>query len=201
MDSNLKRKKISIMGNTGVGKTSVITKFHNKNIDKINSTIGAEYTCFVSYDKKIALEIWDTAGQERFRSMMTSYFRSADACILLFDITQKKTFEDIDYWYNEIKKNNQKENIIIYLVANKIDLNEGINFSEEIEYAKKNNMRFFKTSLYDINSINNLFQLLINDLVEIDKKYNNNDNNLSGVILDKVVLDKVQENKNISCCL
>ena len=77
--NRIQRNKITIIGNTGVGKTSIITQFHKKNTDSISSTIGAEYTCHVSEENNIALEIWDTAGQERFRSMITSYFRNAHA--------------------------------------------------------------------------------------------------------------------------
>ncbi|TDL29752.1 ras-domain-containing protein [Rickenella mellea] len=117
--------KIVVMGNTGVGKTSLLQRYTQNKFDPKNttSTTGAFFvTKKVHVDGlKVRLQLWDTAGQERFRSMAPMYYRGANAALLLYDITNSSTFEDVRGWLEELRKNCTAE-LIIYIVGSKADL-------------------------------------------------------------------------------
>ncbi|KAF9008821.1 P-loop containing nucleoside triphosphate hydrolase protein [Cyathus striatus] len=119
--------KIVIMGNSGVGKTSLLQRYTQNKFDPKNttSTSGAFFVTKKVHVNglKVRLQLWDTAGQERFRSMAPMYYRGANAALLLYDITNASTFEDIRGWLEELKKNCPPE-LIIYIVGSKADLHE-----------------------------------------------------------------------------
>ncbi|KLO15713.1 hypothetical protein SCHPADRAFT_962582 [Schizopora paradoxa] len=117
--------KVVVMGNTGVGKTSLLQRYTQNKFDPKNttSTTGAFFVTKKIYVNgvKVRLQLWDTAGQERFRSMAPMYYRGANAALLLYDITNAATFEDIRGWLEELKKNCSSD-LIIYIVGSKADL-------------------------------------------------------------------------------
>ncbi|KAG6813460.1 hypothetical protein H0H92_010794 [Tricholoma furcatifolium] len=117
--------KIVIMGNSGVGKTSLLHRYTQNKFDPKNttSTSGAFFVTKKVHVNglKVRLQLWDTAGQERFRSMAPMYYRGANAALLLYDITNASTFNDIRGWLEELKKNCNPE-LIIYIVGSKADL-------------------------------------------------------------------------------
>ncbi|KAG6850157.1 hypothetical protein H0H93_000284 [Arthromyces matolae] len=117
--------KIVIMGNSGVGKTSLLQRYTQNKFDPKNttSTSGAFFVTKKVYVNglKVRLQLWDTAGQERFRSMAPMYYRGANAALLLYDITNVSTFNDIRGWLEELKRNCPPE-LIIYIVGAKADL-------------------------------------------------------------------------------
>lgn len=117
--------KIVIMGNSGVGKTSLLQRYTQNKFDPKNttSTSGAFFVTKKIYVSgvKVRLQLWDTAGQERFRSMAPMYYRGANAALVLYDITNSSTFEDIRGWLAELKKNCPPD-LIIYIVGSKADL-------------------------------------------------------------------------------
>ncbi|KAI0796601.1 P-loop containing nucleoside triphosphate hydrolase protein [Abortiporus biennis] len=117
--------KIVIMGNTGVGKTSLLQRYTQNKFDPKNttSTTGAFFVTKKVYSNgiRVRLQLWDTAGQERFRSMAPMYYRGANAALLLYDITNAATFEDIRGWLEELKSNCSSD-LIIYIVGSKADL-------------------------------------------------------------------------------
>ncbi|KAH8106145.1 ribosomal protein S7e-domain-containing protein [Cristinia sonorae] len=117
--------KIVIMGNTGVGKTSLLHRYTQNKFDPKNttSTTGAFFVTKKVYVDgiRVRLQLWDTAGQERFRSMAPMYYRGANAALLLYDITNAATFDDVRGWLEELKKNCSPD-LIIYIVGSKADL-------------------------------------------------------------------------------
>ena len=106
-----KECKAILIGEMGVGKTSIINRFLNKNFDKNEqSTIGSSYETseldYEDYNKKLSFQIWDTAGQEKYRGLAKIFYKDADIIILVYDITRKITFNELkNYWYTEIKEN------------------------------------------------------------------------------------------------
>ena len=123
-DEDIVRCKTIIVGNSGVGKTSIISRYLGKYNPKEKSTIGASFTnkLEIINDNKILFEIWDTAGQEKFRSINSIFYQDANICILVYDITNQKSFEELkDYWYNSVLENSSND-IIFHIVGNKIDL-------------------------------------------------------------------------------
>lgn len=118
----------------GVGKTSLITKYvHKVNSTDVAPTIGATFfNCRVTLDDvRVNMQIWDTAGQERFRSMAPMYYRGANAALLVFDLTNYTSFQDIKTWITELQRT-VVEQMVLTLVGNKCDLPERAVSKEEV---------------------------------------------------------------------
>ena len=101
--------KIIVVGNSGVGKTSIILRFlKDEFVENMASTIGANYASknieMKEFNTNLELNIWDTAGQEKYRGVGKMFYNEANIAILVYDITNRDSFDEIkDYWYNEIK--------------------------------------------------------------------------------------------------
>ena len=123
--------RVVLLGDSMVGKTAFLTRyFKNTFTETFLSTIGIDdETKFIKInDEKCKLIIWDTAGQERFRSLPKKYYQNADGIFLLFDVTKPESFKNVSSWMKDIQNNanrgNDTSSIIIYLLGNKIDMNE-----------------------------------------------------------------------------
>ena len=114
--------------------------------ESILSTIGIDFkTKYIKVrDASVKVLIWDTAGQEKFRNIAKQYYQGANGVLLVFDVSDRKSFERIEYWLNEIKENNKIDSMYAVIVANKIDLvgERVISRDEAEKYAEKNNIRF-----------------------------------------------------------
>ncbi|CAI5715499.1 unnamed protein product [Hyaloperonospora brassicae] len=96
--------KLIILGDSGVGKTSLMNQYVNEKFSsQYKATIGADFLTkeIVLEDKVVTMQIWDTAGQERFQSLGVAFYRGADACVLVYDVTNAKSFEKLDAWRDE----------------------------------------------------------------------------------------------------
>jgi Ras-related protein Rab-5C len=159
--------KVVLLGETAVGKSCLITRFVNDSFQSnhVSTMVGVFQSKTVFYDKlnkQIKYEIWDTAGQEKYRSLNKMFYNNADVVILVVDITRKETFEAIkDFWYNEVK-DNSPENVILALAANKCDLYEyeEITNQELNDYAKNINAIYKQTSALQNSGINDLFDAI-----------------------------------------
>ena len=185
-EKDLETLKIVLVGESGVGKTSIITQYIDNIFQKDQqSTIGGTFstkTVKCGNGKILKLEIWDTAGQERYRSVTKLFYKDANAAILVYDITNKFSFEEIqNYWFGQVK-DSAPENIIIAIVANKLDLYENEQVDETIarKYAQDNNALFASTSAKNTSGIEDLF-------LEIAKKYSGTDS--------AYVIQEKEENK------
>ena len=153
--------KIVILGSQGVGKTSLVSKYLLNNYsEKIPPTIGASFrTCNINLDGcRVRLQIWDTAGQERFKCHAPLYYRNANGAILVFDITNYKSFLDMKMWVHELQMNVQ-ETLTLTLVGNKIDLEDvrAVSREEAAAYANSLNAPYFETSVIENNNIESIF--------------------------------------------
>ena len=144
--------RVIIVGDTGVGKSCLLLRFSENTFnEQHNVTIGVEFgsKSIEIGNTAVKLQIWDTAGQESFRSITRSFYRRADGVLLVYDATARHTFENCKYWLDEIKQNSATD-VVIYLVANQIDLvspggeNREVSTEEGQEFAKKNNLSGFK---------------------------------------------------------
>ncbi|KAE9552124.1 hypothetical protein FO519_004660 [Halicephalobus sp. NKZ332] len=157
------KSKIIVLGNSGVGKTSIIYshKYGDTGMLAPSATIGASYiNCNVVVEQEpIQLQIWDTAGQERFRCMVPMYMRNATAAIIVYDITCRKSFEDVDKWASELHRCAGVKDPLIFLVGNKADLEASrqVTEGEGLTKAAKLGAKFFEISAYDINFIDAVF--------------------------------------------
>jgi small GTP-binding protein len=164
--------KIVLIGDTAVGKTSILKKYvHNENTDTHLMTIGVDYltklitTIHNNKSYNIRLQLWDTAGLERFRSITKIYYTGTSYVIIVFDMSNIESFHNAtNLWLNDVNKSLQNSTII--LVGNKYDK---CSYETEIlleKWLKNNNhIIFFKTSLKDYQSINNIFNTILNDII------------------------------------
>ena len=170
-ENNIESIKVILIGNSGVGKTSIINQYINHEFNSsLQTTMGGTYyDSFIKCDDEniIRLHIWDTAGQERFRSVINSFYQNAQVVILVYDLTVEDSYNEIkNYWYNSAKEG-AKEDAINVLVGNKEDLIEDEHVKEEIneesarDYAKEIKALFFKTSAKSYNKIVDLFEQIV----------------------------------------
>ena len=155
--------KVVILGEPGVGKTSIISRYvTNQFSPVVISTTGASYSTKIlkiDDENSIKFQIWDTAGQERFRSLAKIFYQNAVAVILVYDITVRETFEQLQkYWIKEIEENAPTD-IILALAANKSDKyeNELVDLNEGKELARQLNAIFKSTSALNSKGIDDLF--------------------------------------------
>ena len=175
--------KVVLLGESGVGKSCIILRYINGIFSSTHSsTILSTFSSKkIKFDENtlITLNIWDTAGQEKFRAITKINYQDAAVIILVFDLTNKISFNVIkDYWYPQVKEN-APENVILVLVAAKCDLEDRyeVDLNEAENYAKEIDAIFKKTSALDNIGINELFQ-------EIGKKILSYDN-FNGRIVDR----------------
>ena len=172
--------KVIVVGDSGVGKTSIISRYLDKFNVNERSTIGASYSTKLQEIGKytISFDIWDTAGQERFRSVNSMFYKEAYACIFVYDITNVESFNSIKtYWYDSVKDNSIPE-IIFTVVGNKSDLyiKEKVKVKEVKEFCKEINASFFETSALENRSIDDIFIKMGENFVNssIFKKFKDN---------------------------
>ena len=149
--------KIIILGDSKVGKTSFIIRFTKNKFDETYlATIGVDYKDrIINIENKLyKLLFYDTAGEEKYKSIPKNYIKNMQGIILMYDITNKKSFDSIIDWISDVKEI-KGENFPMILVGNKIDLNESRVVTEEMGYelAEKNQIEFFETSNKDGTNI------------------------------------------------
>jgi len=158
--------RITLLGNYEVGKTTLRNVFLDIDFsENILSTVGINKvdTKFKLNDgKEIKLIIWDTAGQERFHSIAITSVKNSQGIILVYDITNRKSFEDLNMWINDINNATDKASIILF--GNKCDLqNREVSKEEAEQFAKKNNIPYIETSAKLKININEGFSTVAND--------------------------------------
>jgi len=153
--------KYIIIGDSAVGKSNILTQYvYEKFSEEFQSTLGVEFAAknAVIDNKIYRIQIWDTAGAESFRSITRAYYKNSVCAFIVYDITKRETFENVQVWLDDIK-NQCPQTVLLVLVGNKLDLeNERqISYEEGESFAQKNNMYFFETSAKTGINIENLF--------------------------------------------
>ena len=188
-------KKLVLVGDSGVGKTCIISRFVSGDFDSnTESTDGASYATKVlelpKMNKNIVLDIWDTAGQERYKSLTKFFYKDAQMIIMVYDITIKKSFENLkNYWYKEIQQFSEK-NYILGIAGNKSDLyeKEQVSEKEAREYAQSINAVYGLTSAQNNSGIQQLFE---------DMGYKYVDPNFQSKIIEEKRDKKIETNVTI----
>ena len=187
-----------------MGKSCVILRYIEDDFPlNIMSSIGVDFKSkqLEMDDRLIKMQIWDTAGHEKFRTITTSYYKSAQAIIILYDITDQSTFDHVKNWMVEIDKF-AKQGVLRVIVGNKKDLEDKRQVSEEVakSFAEKNGIKFMEVSAKNNINIEELFLDIVKSLLEKHLKSINDNPSMSGVINNNVVLNKKTLNKKRKCC-
>ena len=163
--------KILLLGDSSVGKTCFLMRYTDNTYQEIHmSTIGIDNKfkdVELEDGKKVKIQIWDTAGQDRFRSITRNYYKGANGIVLIFDVTNKKSYENVKNWVKQIKEE-VSSRVTIILVANKIDdVNHRIVTKEEGEkIANECGLMFFECSAKTGENIEHAFNELVKKTVE-----------------------------------
>ena len=180
--------KVLLLGNSDVGKSSLLLRYVDSVWnDAFVPTIGVDFKVktLTINEKKVKMQIWDTAGQERFRTVVSTYFRGAHGILLLYDVTNRDSFKNLESWLIEIEKN-AKEKVLKILIGNKCDLTDDreIQSDEGKAFALRNGMEFMETSAKMNTNVTEAFETLGKLMIEFNSKSN-------------TATQKKNENKNL----
>ena len=166
--------KLVLIGDSGVGKSCILLRFADDSFtESYITTIGVDFrfrTINVE-GKNVKLQIWDTAGQERFRTITSAYYRGADAIVLVYDSTNRESFEHVDSWLQEVNKYSN-DNTIKVLIGNKSDMvdDRKITTEEGKSRADASGLSFIETSAKDATHIEDAFLMISRKLVLVRER-------------------------------
>ncbi|XP_063062967.1 ras-related protein Rab-18a [Engraulis encrasicolus] len=162
--------KILIIGESGVGKSSLLLRFTDDMFDpELGATIGVDFKVkTLTVDgNKTKLAIWDTAGQERFRTLTPSYYRGAQGVILVYDVSRRDTFAKLDNWLNELETYCTRNDLVKMLVGNKIDKDgHEVERNEGLKFARKHSMLFIEASAKTRDGVQCAFEELVEKILQ-----------------------------------
>ena len=160
-------KKVLIIGDSNVGKTSILfryvfNKFDEQNMPTLGAGFKTKEVFFTDEGQnqgRMKLNLWDTAGQEKFDALTKMYFNGAEAALIVYDVTNTLSFEKAQKWVKDLDDNEASESILKFLVGNKSDMLDQIEVSAQqgSEYAKQINANFFEVSAKENTQISELF--------------------------------------------
>ena len=165
--------KVLLLGDSTVGKTCFLMRFTENTFQEIHmSTIGLDYRFKkmpVDDGKEATVQIWDTAGQDRFRAITKNYYKGAHGIILIYDVTNQKTFENVRNWVTQIREN-ASEKAIIYIVGNKIDdkQNKVVTKEDGEKMAKEFDLKFFEASAKEDINIAPTIEAIVKDIYKVN---------------------------------
>eukprot|EP00472_Partenskyella_glossopodia_P008419 CAMPEP_0197541034 /NCGR_PEP_ID=MMETSP1318-20131121/66936_1 /TAXON_ID=552666 /ORGANISM="Partenskyella glossopodia, Strain RCC365" /LENGTH=199 /DNA_ID=CAMNT_0043100165 /DNA_START=1195 /DNA_END=1794 /DNA_ORIENTATION=+ len=166
--------KLLMVGESNVGKTSILLQYTQDEYDsKTKSTIGVDLKVkTIEYmGKKLKLTLWDTAGQDRFRTLTASYYRGANGVILVYDVSNRQSFDHVKFWLKEVDIYCTNDDVVLMLVGNKIDLEDRkVSKEEGIAFARSNNMLFMECSAKTKQGVQQAFDELIQKALETQNK-------------------------------
>ena len=171
-----KEIKVILLGDTGVGKTSIINRYINNKFDPDNdSTLSSSFSTkeVIKNDVLYRLNLWDTIGQEKYNAITNILIKGSNIVILVYSVDSLSSFENIDFWYNNIKDILQEDKYVLAIVGNKSDLineDESVVSEEEARNFAKGKNAYFKliSAKEDQDGINSLLDILLEELLRLN---------------------------------
>ena len=204
--------KYIIIGDSSVGKSNILLRYYQDIFnDEYQTTIGVEFGAKnIELDKKIyRIQIWDTAGQENFRSITRAYYKNSVCAFVVYDISNKESFNNAQTWIEDCKSQSPKT-VFLVLVGNKCDLesNRQVTYDEGMELANNYKMLFYETSAKTGKNINEIFNKSVESIAEkIRQDYYDLESDSCGVKLGmnmskslSIDSDTFEVDKNSSYC-
>ena len=203
--------KYVIIGDSGVGKSNILLKYINNTFsEEFKATVGVEFGAknLQVNGRVYRIQIWDTAGQENFRSIARAYYKNSVCACIVYDITNRNSFNSIQSWIDDCTKQTPKT-ILYILIGNKNDLKDRreVQYEEGAEFAKQRNMIFLETSAKTGNNINSIFDKTVNQIDKniIDNIYDLSNENCGirqGIRAGSFVLsvEQTKKKKKRKCC-
>lgn len=185
--------KVVLLGDSGVGKTSLIHKLHyGKFSGSVNPTVAASFVSrsFKIGESFIGLNLWDTAGQEQFRALVPAYARGAHAALVCYDSTLPASFDSMESWLHELAQ--FTEDCLVFIVGTKVDLEEVVASDKAQQWAELKGFKMFLTSAMSGVGVEELFQSVANELYQLKVMGVN-----EAVRID---VDVANEEKGKKCC-
>lgn len=196
--------QLLIIGDSTVGKTSILSRF-------TNGTFNANYLATVGLDfftkdevingKNVRIKIWDTAGQERYKALTKGFFRNAQGIMVVYDVTNLETFDNLKYWIDSIKTHmgEGKESVPVIIIGNKIDASEKeVKNEEASKFANEKGYKYFETSAKTGEGIEISIRYLVSEVIK-----NDNINNINSTMNNNIKINskkKKEGNKDGKCC-
>lgn len=194
--------KVIILGNSGVGKTSLMNQFVNKKFsNQYKATIGADFLTkeVMVDDRLVTMQIWDTAGQERFQSLGVAFYRGADCCVLVYDVTAPDSFKALDSWRDEFliqASPRDPDHFPFVVLGNKVDLeNRSVSTKRAQQWCQsKSDVPYFETSAKEAINIELAFQTIARNALAQEQ-----DLDLYNDFPDQIKLTDDKQTKQDSC--
>uniref|UniRef100_A0A6A7FQ74 Ras-related protein Rab-7a-like n=2 Tax=Hirondellea gigas TaxID=1518452 RepID=A0A6A7FQ74_9CRUS len=194
--------KVIILGNSGVGKTSLMNQFVNKKFsNQYKATIGADFLTkeVMVDDRLVTMQIWDTAGQERFQSLGVAFYRGADCCVLVYDVTAPDSFKALDSWRDEFliqASPRDPDHFPFVVLGNKVDLeNRSVSTKRAQQWCQsKADVPYFETSAKEAINIELAFQTIARNALAQEQ-----DLDLYNEFPDQIKLTDDKQAKQDSC--
>ncbi|KAI4236142.1 MAG: hypothetical protein LQ349_002747 [Xanthoria aureola] len=196
--------KVIILGDSGVGKTSLMNQYVNKKFSaSYKATIGADFLTkeVMVDDRVVTMQLWDTAGQERFQSLGVAFYRGADCCVLVYDVNNSKSFDTLDSWRDEFlvqASPRDPENFPFVVLGNKIDVEENkrmVTGKRATAFCQsKGNIPYFETSAKEAMGVEQAFEIIAQNALAQEES-----EEFSGDFSDPIDIHLDRENDGCAC--
>eukprot|EP00252_Welwitschia_mirabilis_P011706 TRINITY_DN26078_c0_g1_i1.p1 TRINITY_DN26078_c0_g1~~TRINITY_DN26078_c0_g1_i1.p1 ORF type:complete len:210 (+),score=42.83 TRINITY_DN26078_c0_g1_i1:378-1007(+) len=194
--------KLLLIGDSGVGKSSLLLRFTSDSFDDLSPTIGVDFKLkyMTIGGKRLKLSIWDTAGQERFRTLTSSYYRGAQGIIFVYDVTRRQTFTNLsDVWAKEVDLYSTNKDCIKMLVGNKVDKESErvVTKKEGIALARQFGSLFLECSAKTRINVESCFEELVLKILDTPALVQDSSNAARKNIFKQ---SQVDDTNNSTCC-
>ncbi|KAK7378686.1 hypothetical protein VNO80_04132 [Phaseolus coccineus] len=195
--------KILLIGDSGVGKSSLLVSFISSSVEDLSPTIGVDFKIktLIVGGKRLKLTIWDTAGQERFRTLTSSYYRKAQGIILVYDVTRRETFTNLsEVWSKEVELYSTNQDCVKMLVGNKVDRDteRAVSREEGLSLAKELGCLLLECSAKTRENVEQCFEELALKIMEAPSLLEEGSTAVKRSVLKQK--QEPQASQNSGCC-